>query len=274
MTDIWLDGYERIPLGADVAGMTYEEPDDPKLLWHMTQGTSVDGAISAYRRYPPQLCVDPRARRKVQHIPLNLAGYSLAGTPNDRSRVVQVEVVGFSEDAHELPDDQLQWLADKVVVPVREAFGVPDVHLPFYAPHEVDFVLASPESPLRLTVAALRQFSGHLAHQHAPAPDEHWDAGGLRIARILELARPRNPQRKRKNMTNGIGIQVTSGPVRNIPVGFCAMIDFTNSRSTFVADAKGFQQCCKDAGVPHLGVNGAEAADWISKYNAGPAVQG
>ncbi len=185
MADIWLEGYERMPLGDDVAGEWYAEDDNPKLLWHRTEGGSVEGAVNAYRPYPPHLIVDPATGRRVQHIPLNFAAYSLLGGANDLSRVVQVEVVGFSSDSPRMPAHQRQWLANNVVRPVREAFGVSDDHLRFYSPEEANFVLASPSSPIRLSVGSLRGFSGHLGHQHAPAPDEHWDPGGLPIADII-----------------------------------------------------------------------------------------
>jgi hypothetical protein len=272
MTDTWLDGYERMPLGGDVAGATYVENDDPKLLWHMTQGTSVIGAVNAYRPYPPHIIVNPATKERVQHIPLNLAAYSLAGTSNDRSRVVQVEVVGFSESAHLLGDAELRWLGENVVRPIRDAFGVPDQYLRCYAAHEVDFVLASPDSPIRLSLDGLRSYSGHLGHQHAPAPDEHWDPGGLDLNRIIQYSVIDAPRTRGKDTMNGIGLEVTHDPVPTIDVGAAFIIDFTNSRSTYVGDKDSLRTAFKDAGVPHLGVSGAEAADWIGKYNAGPSV--
>jgi hypothetical protein len=273
MPDTWLDGYQRMPLGGDVAGMEYAEYDDPKLLWHMTQGSSVTGAINAYRPYPPHLIVNARTDERIQHIPLNRAAYSLAGTANDRSRVIQVEVVGFSEYAHLMSNAELRWLGENVVRPVRAAFGVPDQYLRCWAAYEVDFVLASPDSPIRLSLGGLRGYSGHMGHQHAPAPDEHWDPGGLDLEHIIQYSHDEvTPTRRRKSKMNGIGLEVTHDAVTNIAVGAAFIIDFSNSRSTYVSDKDSLRTAFKDAGVPHMGVSGAEAAEWISKYNAGPAI--
>lgn len=188
MADIWLPGYERMPLGSDVAGGTYDETDHPKAVWHTTEGRSIEAAVNAYRPYPPQLIVDPWAKRKVQHIPLNRCGYSLLNSDADDSYCFQVEVVGFAEDTPGWPEDVLQWLGENVARPLHDVMGVPYVVIRhgFHAPGQV--TLASKSSPIRISLAELDGFSGHLAHQHIPG-DEHWDAGGLRIDRVLYYAK-------------------------------------------------------------------------------------
>jgi hypothetical protein len=189
VADIYLPGFERAPIDGR-PGIVYDEPDDPKAVAHTTQGSSVEGAISAYRAYPPQLIVDPWRRRKLQHIPVNRGGYALWNEDADDSRCIQVEIVGFAEDAHTWPDEVLRWLGEEVARPLHEYAGVPYtvVWKGFKAAHQVNYALASASSPLRLTQAELDAFSGWLGHQHIPG-DEHWDPGGLDVQRILDYAR-------------------------------------------------------------------------------------
>src|SRR5690606_31946353 len=51
------------------------------------------------------------------------------------------------------------------------------------------FVLASPSSRIRLSHEQWNRFSGQLGHQHAPAPNDHWDPGALNLHRIGSYAR-------------------------------------------------------------------------------------
>lgn len=180
----WLPGYTRVDL--PLAGGAFAETKHPKLEWHTTEGRSVAAAGAAYRPYPPHLCVDPATGEKVQHIPLNRHAYANKSDRSDREYVIQVEVVGFAAQSHTWSEERLRWLGQHVVAPIRDAVGVPDVVVRggFHGESE-GIILASPTSPIRLTDASLRVFSGHLAHQHMPAPDAHWDAGRLPIDRIL-----------------------------------------------------------------------------------------
>lgn len=201
---MWLPGFDRWEIPGR-AGIPYDEYDDPKCMWHSTQGTSIEGAVSAYSAYPPQLIVDPRRKRKIQHISLARAGYALWNEDVDDSRCVQVEVVGFSEDAPYWSNEILKWLGEEVARPLHEHFGVPYVAAPqgFKAPFEVDYVLASASSPLRFTQHGIDTFSGHLAHQHSPG-DSHWDVP-LNIGKVLAYAQA---NQKRRDQDMPILIQV------------------------------------------------------------------
>lgn len=185
MADLWIPGFTRVNLG--VGGGYYDETAHPKFLWHMTQGSSLAGARNAFKSYPPHCGVDWRTGEREQYIPLNWHSWSLRGDESDDEICIQVEVVGFSEDAHNLPDSALEWLGVYVVRPIHELVPIPYQHLRFYGADE-GIVLASPNSPIRLSDAAFRDYSGHLAHQHVPKPDEHWDAGPLNISKILSYA--------------------------------------------------------------------------------------
>lgn len=185
---ILLPGYEQMPL-AGVPGFAYDEYDDPKALLHSTEGTSIEGAVSAYRAYPPHLIVDPWKRRKVQHISLDRAAYALWNGDADDSRCIQVEIVGFAGQSHTWPDEVLRWLGTEVARPLHEYAGVPYVVVwkGFRRDGEMPYALADADSPLRLTQTELDSFSGFLGHQHVPG-DSHWDPGGLNVARILQHA--------------------------------------------------------------------------------------
>lgn len=188
--EIWLKGYRRVDLGGDVAGGLYDEVVHPKLGWHTTEGESLTGARAAFRPYPPHLGYNPRTREREQYIPLNRHSYAYANGEADDEFIVQVEVVGFAAQSHTWSDQTLRNLAEDVVRPVRAAIGVPDRVIPngFHGEGE-GIILASTSSPIRVSLATLRAFSGHLGHQHIPG-DAHWDPGRLPIGKILTFAGP------------------------------------------------------------------------------------
>ena len=155
---------------------------------------SLAGAERAYRPSPPHVGVDPRTGQKHQYVPLNRHAYALAGAEADDEYVIQVEVVGFAGQSHTWSDDVLRWLGEHVVAPIRAAVGVPDAVVSHGFRREGGgIILASSTSPIRISLTQLRAFAGHLGHQHMPAPDKHWDPGGLPIDRILGYSRPAAP---------------------------------------------------------------------------------
>lgn len=184
MTDVWLPGYRRVDLGLDGAG--YVDTAHPKLLWHTTEGSSVASARAAFEDYPPHVCYDPRTDEAEQYIPLNRAAYACKA--NDREYVIQVEIVGFASQSHTWSDEILGRLYRRVVAPITAAVGVAPAVCSYGFLGEGDGILASPDSRIRLTLAQLRAFSGHLGHQHMPSPDAHWDPGRLPINKILAYA--------------------------------------------------------------------------------------
>lgn len=279
MSDIWLPGFERWDLPG-TPGQPYDELNDPKAVLHSTEGSSIEGAVAAYRAYPPQLIVDPARKRKIQHIPLNRAGYALWNDDADDSRCYQVEIVGYAARMHELPEDQLHWLGEELARPLHEYGGVPYVVVwkGFRRDGEMPYILADSDSPLRLTQVELDSFSGFLGHQHIPG-DWHWDPGGLNVPRILAYAKttttpasPAKTTRKGKRM-NGFTFEVLDGEMQGLGV----LVDLENDRTTGITAAN-LAASSKDAGVPHYGVNDAEARDLLAKYGAGnptaPAEEG
>jgi hypothetical protein len=190
MADILLPGFTQVDLGADVRGGTYDETMHPKLGWHSTEGSSVAGARNAFKDYPPHLCYDPKNRQREQYVALNRYAYSFYNGEADDEFVIQLELVGFAGQMHLLSDEHCKRIYEDVVKPLEDAIGLPRVVIPggFHGEGE-GFTLASTESPIRISLATLRGFSGHLGHQHIPG-DSHWDPGRLPIAKILSYAKP------------------------------------------------------------------------------------
>lgn len=183
----WLPGFDRRPLGSTVRGRAYQYHHNPKGCLHTTEGGSIDGAIAAYSPYPPHLVYDWRTRQRVQHVPLTLASYS-AKDGNDDDYMIQVELVGFARDTRGWSDEALQRIAEDVARPLEQHFDIPRRAIWHGFKDERDGVkpyLSSTTSPIRITSAQLRDFSGWLGHQHLPAPDTHWDPGAFPIARMF-----------------------------------------------------------------------------------------
>lgn len=283
---MWLPGFERMPISGR-PGVPYDEYDDPKAMWHSTQGTSIAGAVQAYAPYPPHLIADPRAKRKGQHIDLDYAAYALWNEDVDDSRCVQIEVVGYAEDAKHWPDEYYRWLGEEVARPLHEHFGVPYVAVwkGFKGPEDVDYILASASSPLRLTQWEIDHFSGHLAHQHSPG-DSHWDAPFL-MDKLLGYARRASEtpeQIIKKRGQKMFSIEVTSEPIpandsrltgttvagTGIDTGFTLLVDVVNRLNIGMGDAASLRVGSKDAHIPHYGVSGPVALDILKKYTVAP----
>jgi hypothetical protein len=180
-----LPGATFIDLGPD--GGPYDETAHPKICWHTTEGNSLAGAEAAFRPFPPHLGYDPRSRTLHQYVRLDRHSFALRGDESDDEFVIQIEVVGHAAETPGWPTEWYRNIGVDLIRPLRDLLGVPDQHLRFHGPNE-GIVLAKATSPIRLTDAAFRGFSGHLGHQHAPAPDVHWDPGGFRIAEAITFS--------------------------------------------------------------------------------------
>lgn len=196
MTDVWLPGF---PIHQFKAGATYDETRHPKLGWHTWEGLSWSAAETAFRSYPPHIgCKPPHPGvpasevGKRQYVPLNRHAYAFAGSENDDEYIIQVEVAGRAAEASSWTDQVCEWLYLEIVEPLEKAVGIPPIIVPGgfydttnYRPKVGTNYLGSARSEIRLTADELRAFTGHLGHQHMPAPDQHWDPGRLPIDRIL-----------------------------------------------------------------------------------------
>jgi hypothetical protein len=183
----WLAGYERVPgndAGPHTAGRW-------KLLLHRTQGSTAAGAIGAYQSHGgwPHITASWRERRRIQHVDLAVAARALrnvaGGAETNRARVVQVELVGFSEQA--MSADEARWVGAEIVAPIRATIPQIGLHGPrFYGPDE-GLVLATTSSPIRMSPQAWLDFDGICGHQHAPE-NTHWDPGRVPLDVIIAAA--------------------------------------------------------------------------------------
>jgi hypothetical protein len=151
----------------------------PKIVLHTTEGSTIEGAESAYRASggsAPHFTISPRALH--QHIPVNLSAYSLehpAGTPqtNRAGLVVQIEQVGFAANTDSWPDsyydrvgELCQWIHAQTGVPLHT--------------HGVDFT-----NPVRVDEDAWEDYSGVCGHVHVPN-NHHTDPGrDYHIGKVL-----------------------------------------------------------------------------------------
>lgn len=179
-------GFEWREIGQPSGG-PYDRTNNPKLVWHTWEGHSWAGAEAAFAPYPPHLAVNPRDRRRCQYVDLDRHAYSLAGSDTEDSWVIQIEVAGYAGESHDWPASDLDWLGEAVLAPLVELVPIPpDVAPQGFHGADEGIVLASSSSPIRFSsVGAWDAFAGHVGHQHAPAPDEHWDPGRLDVARII-----------------------------------------------------------------------------------------
>jgi hypothetical protein len=184
---LWVPQWRRVALGGP-DGDPYADEQNIKILWHTWEGTSWGAAESAFRPYPPH--VGAKIFDEVrQYVPLDEHAYALAGSRNEGEFVIQIELAGKAHDMVGLSNDELDWIAHRVLEPILFFFpDVPDVHPPFYDDTD-GFTIASPTSPIRFSFEDWKNYSGHVGHQHAPSPDAHWDPGKLNVDRIIRTAR-------------------------------------------------------------------------------------
>lgn len=168
-----------------------------KLLLHDTEGSTIEGAIAAYRANNswPTLTVDCRRRRVVRHLPDTVAARSLQNRPGgadetnkDGSVHIQIEIVGFvnNRDGTMFASrEDYVWFGETVVGPLCRRNNIPIVSTVRWVAYDDSYGLNAPQ---RLSVAAWDAYSGILGHEHAP-DNSHGDPGLIDIATILTAAR-------------------------------------------------------------------------------------
>lgn len=172
-----LHGFRQVVFSHSLGG-TYNRPVRG-VVWHTTEGTTVQGAISVYRSIHacPHLTVNPETNELLQHVPLEKSAYALRNLPGgcetNTTGVIQIEVVGYAADTWAWSTGRLQWLGEQVLAPILDAY--PDI------PHTVY------RGP-RMSCDEWNGWGGGLAgHAHVPEND-HWDPGDLDLAQILNFA--------------------------------------------------------------------------------------
>jgi hypothetical protein len=186
--------FEWKPLGR--AGGTYDRTRPMKICWHTWEGTNWSGAESTFRNYPPHIGAKfPEVPR--QYVDLARHSYAFRGSESDDEPIIQIEVAGFAKHMRYQEDEFLRWMAtitDNINRALHNAgWDTVDATTPpngFRDELDREWApLASARSRLRFTNAELESFSGHLGHQHVPAPDSHWDPGALNVKRMLGFCR-------------------------------------------------------------------------------------
>lgn len=188
----WLPGWTRHLF--NLRGKPYQFTHNPKGCLHTTEGGSIAGALAAYAPYPPHGIYNWRTREKLQHVPLSLASYS-AMDGNDDDYMVQIELVGFAAESRFWPDEAWRNIAEDVLKPLEDHFGVPRRALDFKDARDgITPYISSAQSPIRITPTQLRDYSGWLGHQHLCAPDDHWDPGAIQIVKAFAYMDPKEDE--------------------------------------------------------------------------------
>lgn len=189
----WLAGFEQILAPSGGGYFANDVPD--KLVLHTTEGGTIEGAVSAYRASNswPHFTVDPRTRRKVQHISLSrsaMALYNDSSTSVETNRagdVIQVEIVARAAETHLYDDDWYSWLATEVVRPICQEQGLPPRCTRFYGAGD-GWILASENWVGRMGAAEWNAYNGICGHQNVGDGNDHWDPGRLDQDRLMLFA--------------------------------------------------------------------------------------
>lgn len=149
---------------------------------HTTEGSSVSGAVAAYKANNswPHFTVD-RDGLVWQHLPINKAARALrnqsGGVETNRQGAIQIEVVGFASKTVWPPAQVLamnflmRWIeAQTGILPQAPAFG-----------NSSQYGL---RNPLEFTYIEWQNFNGWCGHQHVPE-NTHWDPGAIDINLLL-----------------------------------------------------------------------------------------
>lgn len=129
-------------------------------------------------------------RRVVQLLPLDVGAYTLENAPggadtNRSGPAVQVEVVSYA--AQDWDDDTYETFG-KLIADVKRVHDFDLGNHPRWYGANEGIVLASYNSPIRMTAAQYNAFNGWCAHQHVPE-NAHWDCGKKDTDRIERIAR-------------------------------------------------------------------------------------
>ncbi len=171
-----------------------------KVLLHTTEGSTVSGAQGVYNsrgRIHPHVTYDPRQRYGVQHVSVHKASFSIKSRrlpwPHsfNRDGVFQIEIVGYASKTPVMPNEWYEALVLDVLDPLFDL--APAIQWWHFA----RFVGSSgygTRAAQRFGMATWLAFNGVVGHQHAPAPNSHWDPGAIRVstlaAAIVDVREP------------------------------------------------------------------------------------
>lgn len=148
----------------------YSSPVD-KFLFHTTEGSSIAGAVAAYRAKNswPHLTVDARIGRTPEitgHLDLDVAARSLRNKPGgvetNTDGIVQIEVVGNAANPSAI---DWAYIGREVVGPICHTLGIPIHSTVRWVPYPASYGLFASQ---RLSQAEWTAYRGLLGHEHAP----------------------------------------------------------------------------------------------------------
>lgn len=177
--DYWVQGNDAGP---------YRSPLD-KYLIHTTDGSSIEGAIGAYRKNNswPHITVDAifgHPYRRCGHLDMGRAARALKNLPGgvetNTDGVLQVEVVGFATRPNEI---DWAWIGKNVIGPMCRDMNVPIQSSVIWLPYPDSYG----KTNVRLTGHEWTVYQGILGHQHAPE-NSHGDPGAIPIGTVLTAA--------------------------------------------------------------------------------------
>lgn len=239
----WLPEAKRIP--ADRAGGTYSRDVPFRLVLHTTEGSSIEGAVGAYKKHGswPHLTIDARKRIVVQHYRFGIAARALkrpAGTvATNGASAIQAELVGFAKDTPNWSAEDVVWLG-KTFAPILDAYDIGRYSPTFLGPEAG--TIATRTAPQRMSPAEWLAFNGVCGHQHVPNND-HWDPGRFQIARFLLAAAPppTPPQRKTRMFI--------------VDPGVGALFLVNGSKVTLITSGEEFLRIAEQTGAPAFEVS-------------------
>lgn len=147
-----------------------------KGILHTTEGSTIEGALSAYRakQFTPTFTLGRDAKGRVrilQHKPLGIMGSTLAnpygGVDTNRLAVVQIELVGFSQRDPWYPEREVADALTSLMAALHWEAKIPLVW-----------------KPCRRSAACWLSTAGWMGHIDVPE-NSHWDPGQLDTARLL-----------------------------------------------------------------------------------------
>lgn len=179
-TPLWCPFAVRAPIVGHTAGAGDFTGGMPKILHHITVGTSYVGAYLTYKSTGnlPHFTDSFEGIYGVwQHLPIDVAASALEHPKNsaetNRDNVIQIEHVGL--DGKDFQTSYLDGIG-RLCRWIESVTGCPPTTGVKFTPLD--------EKPSRLEWDRWHTYSGHLGHQHVPF-NHHTDPGAINIVRIL-----------------------------------------------------------------------------------------
>jgi hypothetical protein len=174
---LWHPGARRVVIDSAPQGLRFTG-GGKKMVWHTTEGGSIEGAEGAYRANGdcPHFTIAYTNGKRVlhQHLPIDRAASALRhpqGTrPTNTADAIQVEIVGFAAQSHAWPKELYHYL-HLLAKWCNRHYGVPMTEK------------ATWRNPLK--IINFEEYAGHCGHVHVPNND-HVDPGrGFHIWYVL-----------------------------------------------------------------------------------------